>query len=481
MQYALGENGETAPADGWSEDIPTGTEVGTYYVWYKVVGDEHHSDSEPVHVVVEIKEAGGGSGSGDGSSGGGGSSTPSTPSTENCTIPVENESTVQVGAKITEGTATVNEITDSVIEQATKTTGEATTENLTIDLSGAKQEVQAVELTKNTVDTLAETAASTENDISTVTVALTNASVEFDAEALDAISKESQTGEKVTIAVEEKESTDLEESQQTALEGKEVEKVISASVTSGSTEISSFGDGSVKMTVNNEIKDNRDKNYFHVYYLDALGNLIRHITEHTGLQALFRTGHFSDYVIIYDETDQNENIAPISGAVIENLTYTGSEQAVKIDSVNALAVDKDKTSVPADAYTISGDTKVTNAGTYKLIITAKEDSGYRGSTEVEYTVNKADQKMTVKTKNVKVKSGTKKIKPKKVFKVSDAIGKVTYKKLDGDKKISISKKGKIKLKKAKKGTYTMTVLVSSAGDENHNPGSETVEITIKVK
>ena len=50
----------TAPTDENLNDtsIPTGTDVGTYYVWYKVVGDDNHTDTEPKVLKVEIIEKG---------------------------------------------------------------------------------------------------------------------------------------------------------------------------------------------------------------------------------------------------------------------------------------------------------------------------------------------------------------------------------------------------------------------------------------
>ena len=57
MQYALGADATTAPAAGWNTAIPTGTEAGTYYAWYKVVGDEYHNDTVPICVTVTIAEA----------------------------------------------------------------------------------------------------------------------------------------------------------------------------------------------------------------------------------------------------------------------------------------------------------------------------------------------------------------------------------------------------------------------------------------
>lgn len=48
MQYSLTENGT------YSQDIPTGTDGGTYTVWYRVIGDENHNDTAPASVTVRI-------------------------------------------------------------------------------------------------------------------------------------------------------------------------------------------------------------------------------------------------------------------------------------------------------------------------------------------------------------------------------------------------------------------------------------------
>ena len=55
LEYALGKDDKTAPTDGWSTAIPTATEPGTYYVWYRVVGDENHNGVDPACVVVSIE------------------------------------------------------------------------------------------------------------------------------------------------------------------------------------------------------------------------------------------------------------------------------------------------------------------------------------------------------------------------------------------------------------------------------------------
>ena len=47
MQYALGTDATNPPSSGWSTAIPTATNGGTYFVWYKVKGDANHTDTEP--------------------------------------------------------------------------------------------------------------------------------------------------------------------------------------------------------------------------------------------------------------------------------------------------------------------------------------------------------------------------------------------------------------------------------------------------
>ena len=47
---------DAAPSDGsaYTTSIPTAADAGTYYVWYKVVGDNNHNDTEPACVTVVI-------------------------------------------------------------------------------------------------------------------------------------------------------------------------------------------------------------------------------------------------------------------------------------------------------------------------------------------------------------------------------------------------------------------------------------------
>ncbi|CCX88871.1 uncharacterized protein BN724_02162 [Clostridium sp. CAG:590] len=51
LQYAFSEDGT------YSTSLPTATEAGTYSVYYKVVGDRNHNDTEPVKIDVTVSKA----------------------------------------------------------------------------------------------------------------------------------------------------------------------------------------------------------------------------------------------------------------------------------------------------------------------------------------------------------------------------------------------------------------------------------------
>ena len=95
--------------------------------------------------------------------------------------------------------------------------------------------------------------------------------------------------------------------------------------------------------------------------------------------------------------------------------------------------------------------------------------------------------MTVKTKKAavkfaKLKKKNQKIAAKKIFTITGAQGTVTFKKKSGPKKITISKTGKVTVKKGlKRGTYKLKVNVTAAGTDRYLPVTKTVKVKIRVK
>ena len=66
--------------------------------------------------------------------------------------------------------------------------------------------------------------------------------------------------------------------------------------------------------------------------------------------------------------------------------------------------------------------------------------------------------------------------------IKKAKGKLTYKKLKGNKKITVAKSGTMTAKKdLKKNTYSVRVKVTAAGNSNYKSLSKTVTIKVKVR
>ena len=57
MYYAVTTENTMPDASRYSTTIPKGRAAGTYYVWYKTVGDENHFDTTPDSVTVTLPEA----------------------------------------------------------------------------------------------------------------------------------------------------------------------------------------------------------------------------------------------------------------------------------------------------------------------------------------------------------------------------------------------------------------------------------------
>ncbi|MBQ7203799.1 MAG: leucine-rich repeat domain-containing protein [Eubacterium sp.] len=89
---------------------------------------------------------------------------------------------------------------------------------------------------------------------------------------------------------------------------------------------------------------------------------------------------------------------------------------------------------------------------------------------------------TVTVKYAKLKKKNQTVLKKDAFKISNAKGKVSFKKSSGNKKIAVNSAGKITVKKGlKKGKYTIKVKVTAAGNATYKKITKTVTVTIRVK
>lgn len=303
LVYAVGTNATTAPTEGWGSDIPKRTAAGTYYVWYKVRGDIDHSDSTAKCITVTIKSQGGGGGS----TGSGGGTGGSSGGTESYTIPVTNENTVNVKTEITDGTAVVGEITqkdiDKIVDTGSSSGSGSENTSITIDISQAKSEVTSVELTKGTIEKLAEAVGANDN-IKSVEIKMSDATVELDGTALAAISEQAQ-GSSIKLVVEGTNTSKLNESQQESLKQFASASPFEAYFESDGKRIHDFKGGTARVSLKFTPEAGRSLKHYHVYYLSLAGAIERFVTYFANGLLSFVTSHFSDYAIVYDEEMEN--------------------------------------------------------------------------------------------------------------------------------------------------------------------------------
>lgn len=260
-----------------------------------------------VKAEYELIPSGSSGGSG-GSGSSGGSDTPTKPAspTENYTIPVKNENTVQVEAKITDSKANVSEITTDTIDKVVKNTGtESKVDTITIDLSGAKQEVTGVILSKTTVETLAQATAEAGNGIETATVELSNATVILDNKTLETLADQAK-GSQIELVVADTEHKNLNTAQQTTLSNYQMATTFEAYFTSDGQRISDFKGGTAIVSIKFTPEAGKDVSFYHIVYVAENGQVERYKTKYESGRLLFTTTHFSDYAVVYDTREKNE-------------------------------------------------------------------------------------------------------------------------------------------------------------------------------
>ena len=182
---------------------------------------------------------------------------------------------------------------------------------------------------------------------------------------------------------------------------------------------------------------------------------------------------------------------PATGHVWNNARYIWSKDNASVTAIRTCRNDSKHqeketvrtTSVAAKAatYTAMGQTRYT--ATFKNPAFAKQTKTVTNIAKLpkkNNTLTVKAKKVTVKYAKVKKKNQT--VAAGKAFAVSKANGNVTYRKISGNKKITVSSNGKITVRKGlKKGTYKVTVRVTASGTTVYKAGTRLVKVSVMIK
>ena len=130
----------------------------------------------------------------------------------------------------------------------------------------------------------------------------------------------------------------------------------------------------------------------------------------------------------------------------------------------------------------TGKVTVKKAGTTKIMIKAAAKGNYSSATEAVVLKVCKKNPLKAKAKAITVESGKKtKVKRADAFKVKRPKGKVTFKKLKGNRKIVVTKKGAVKTKPGLEAgkTYRVRVKVTAAGNKTFTKKSKIVVLKVR--
>lgn len=215
--------------------------------------------------------------------------------TEEIMAPINDNTAINVEATVSNGTATVKDITAEDINQAVDNGNK-----VVIDMSAAKQEVKAVVLSKTTVDALAKT------KVEIVEVKLSNANIVLDKKAVEAVNDKANGD--VKFVLESTNPADLNSAQKDSVQELDVASSFTLYVESNGARIDDFKGGKATVNVKFDAESGRDPKYYHIYAVADDGTLERCPTKYLDGVLQFKTDSLSDYIIVYDETMENETV-----------------------------------------------------------------------------------------------------------------------------------------------------------------------------
>ena len=251
------------------------------------------ADNVIIKAIFE-KKSGGGT-----PSGGGGVSTTPTAST---TIPVSGEAgTIRITVTINGTTATISEIDPAELKKVIGTTG-----IVKIDLSGLNIDIDRVNLPTNSIKVIVNAAEYAHNNTVALAVVFRHGTVTLDDKTMRAIINQTK-GSLVRLVLDDAGTAQLNHTQKTTIAGLNVHGGMEVYLlcATGNKRISDFEGGVATLSIPFPVPAGQQASAFHALYVSDEGNIEWLATRYADGKLHWDVGHFSDFVIVYDENKVN--------------------------------------------------------------------------------------------------------------------------------------------------------------------------------
>ena len=188
------------------------------------------------------------------------------------------------------------------------------TGDVVVDLTELDKDVESVVLPLEAVQQILDAAKESGNDTEALVIKLPEVIVELDDKTMHVIT-DTVEGD-VALSVNLIEVEDLNTDQKQALKDKKTFGGIDISLVCTATgeKVTDFEGGKVTMKVPFEVPANHKANGFSVWHVAEDGKLTKMTTKYEDGHLVFGTGHFSDYIIIYEEPAPEGNQPGGSGS-----------------------------------------------------------------------------------------------------------------------------------------------------------------------
>ena len=217
--------------------------------------------------------------------------------------PVEEKNEVVLETEITveDNVAVVETPSEEALEEILGDKTEA--DVIVIDVTKEAKDATVVELPVDLIEAIAEAAADEDNTVDSLAIKLPVGTVTIDAKTLSALVEQAE-GDSIRLVLEKDTEHRLNEKQTKAVADYEVHEFIEAYFICTKTEkrISDFKGGVAILSIPFEIPAGKVAKGFKVWYVDDEGGMEELVTWHEDGHLFWEVGHFSDFVIIYDET-----------------------------------------------------------------------------------------------------------------------------------------------------------------------------------
>jgi len=174
--------------------------------------------------------------------------------------------------------------------------------NIEINLTCLDKKIDMVIIPVESVEKIATAVADENANVKGLTIRLSTATVEVDAKTLGSLIAQSE-GKNIQLNVDDTGTSRLNEIQQASIIGLDIHAGIDAYFTCNGERISDFNGGSVTVRIPFAVPEGYNPAGFSVWHVADDGQTTQHVCEYEGNHLAFTVNHFSDYIVVYDEAD----------------------------------------------------------------------------------------------------------------------------------------------------------------------------------